>query len=271
MFRGIDHLVIACPDPDAAAAELEATLGIACTGGGRHVGGGTFNRLAFLADGSYLELIGIADREVALASPVGAAALRSLDESGGGGGLATYAIREDAIQKAASALGAIGSFGPAVRGSRMRPDGELVEWWTAFPDADLAADATPFLIEHVHAGAEWGAEAMAARAAFRHPIGSPVRLVRLDIASADPPGTAATIHEALGLDFWAVGDLAVADVGPHVIRFVRRREMAVPAVVTLAADLAASVEPRSAELLGLRFDLEGGRLAGGVGRGSDQR
>ena len=36
MRLGIDHLVIAVPDPDAAAALLEAAIGLAVTGGGRH-------------------------------------------------------------------------------------------------------------------------------------------------------------------------------------------------------------------------------------------
>jgi len=38
-----------------------------------------------------------------------------------------------------------------------------------------------------------------------------------------------------------------------VLRLLPRREMAVPAVVTLGADVAA---PRTVELLGLRFDVE---------------
>src|SRR3990170_4145931 len=138
MIRGIDHLVIACADPDAAASELESSLGLVCTGGGRHPGRGTWNRIAWLADGSYLELIGVDDR-----------------------------------------------------------------------------------------------------ARFEHPIGSPVIRARLDVATDDPPGTAAVLHEQLGLDFWAVADLAVADLGTHVVRLVPRGEMAVPAVVTLAAEVDA--------------------------------
>ena len=81
MLLGIDHLVIAVADPDAAAAVMEADLGLAVTGGGRHEDGGTFNRLAFLGD-TYLELIGVFDRERVLASPaaaVGRAALGLLD------------------------------------------------------------------------------------------------------------------------------------------------------------------------------------------------
>src|SRR5688500_3141679 len=59
MIRGIDHLVIACAEPDQAAGELESALGLTAAGGGRHAGLGTFNRIAWLADGSYLELIGV--------------------------------------------------------------------------------------------------------------------------------------------------------------------------------------------------------------------
>ena len=50
MASGIDHLVIAVPDPDAAAAELTDALGIVFIGGGQHPGLGTFNRIAFLGE-----------------------------------------------------------------------------------------------------------------------------------------------------------------------------------------------------------------------------
>jgi hypothetical protein len=251
MIRAIDHLVIATADPDAAATELESSLGVTVAGGGRHPGRGTFNRIAWLADGSYLELIGVDDADAARADAIGAAVLRTLEAHDGG--LATWALREDAIEGASAALSVLGSFGPAVHGSRTRADGEMVEWWTSVPRRDLAPDSTPFLIEHAATGAEWGQAATAERARYVHPIGSPVALARLDIATADPPSTAATIHEDLGLDFWAVADLAIADIGPHVVRLVPRREMPVPAAVTLAADIDA---PRTAMLLGMRFDVE---------------
>ncbi|MDQ2674094.1 MAG: VOC family protein, partial [Chloroflexota bacterium] len=84
MIRGIDHLVIACTDPDAAAGELESQVGLVAGGGGRHAGRGSWNRIVWLADGSYLELIGIDDPELARQSPVGSAAVRALEEHGGG-------------------------------------------------------------------------------------------------------------------------------------------------------------------------------------------
>jgi len=254
MIRGIDHLVIACADPDAAATELESALGVSAAAGGRHEGMGTFNRIVWLADASYLELIGIEDRELALLNPVGAAAVATLDAHGDG--LATWALRDDGLELTVGAL-PDGAFGPVMHGSRTRPDGQLVEWWAAFPQAPLAPDAVPFLIQHAYVGAEWGHAALAERASFRHPLGSPVILARLDLATADPPSSAAVLHAQLGVDFWAVADLAVADIGPHVVRLVPRREMAVPAVITLAAEVET---PRTVELLGLRFDIERAEL-----------
>ena len=195
MIRGIDHLVIACPDPDQAAATLESEVGIAVTGGGRHPGAGTWNRIAWLADASYLELIGIDDPELASKSPVGAAALRTLES---GGGLATYALLVDEIELTAGGLQAAGAtIGSPAHGSRTREDGEVVEWWVAIPDRPLAVDGPPFLIQHAYVGAEWGPQALEDRARFEHPIGSPVRLHGLDIASADPASTgAATARRA---------------------------------------------------------------------------
>ena len=262
MIRGIDHLVIACADPDAAAASLESNLGLTAAGAGRHEGLGTFNRIAWLADGSYLELIGVEDRDMALSTPVGEAVVAALDAHGGG--LASWALNDDDVALTVGALPE-GSFGEVIHGSRKRPDGELVEWRAAFPQSRLALEGVPFLIQHTYVGAEWGPAALAERAAFRHPLGSSVHLARLDLATGDPPSTAATLHEQLGLDFWAVADLAVADIGPHVVRLVPRREMAVPAVVTLSA---AVESPRTAELLGMRFDVERAALPIPVPHGS---
>lgn len=254
MIRGIDHLVVVCADPDAAATELETSLGLAVTGGGRHPGSGSFNRIAWFADGSYLELIGIDDAAAARTNPVGAAAVAVAESAGEG--LATWALRVDDLELTVGSLPE-GAFGAVRHGSRTRPDGETVEWWTAVPDAPLSPEGIPFLIQHAYVGAEWSHDALADRATFRHPIGSPVGLARLDLAAADPPARAAAFNEHLGIDVRAVADLAVAEVGPHVVRFVPRREMSVPAIITLAAEIDA---PRTAELLGVRFDVERAEL-----------
>ncbi len=245
MLKGIDHVVIACPDADAAATQLESSLGIACMAGGRHEGFGTRNRIAWLADGSYLELIAVDDEHAAVTSPVGAASLRALEAQGGG--LATYAMLVDDLEATAPA-----AYGSVTHGSRVRDDGEVVEWWTAFPDAPLSP-TVPFLIQHAYTGREWGPSAMAERSRFIHPIGSPVVLSRLDIAADDPPTLVRPLEDGLGLDVRSVADLAVAQIGPHVVRLLPRREMAVPAVIVLGGDVQT---PHVVDLLGLRFDVE---------------
>jgi hypothetical protein len=253
MIRGIDHLVIACADPDAAAAQLESTAGIVSTGGGRHDAFGTWNRLAFLADGSYLELIGVIDRDLASRSPVGAAALRALDEHGGG--LATWAALVGDVEAAVEAL-AEGGYGRPSHGTRRRDDGERVEWWTAFPDGPLTPER-PFLIQHAMTGAEWGPAALEARARFVHPVGSRVGLRRLTLAVDHPAAVATGLRRALGVEGHAVADLAVLRLGPHELRLVPRRELAAPAAVTLSADLQT---PVSVQVLNVVVGLERGEV-----------
>jgi catechol 2,3-dioxygenase-like lactoylglutathione lyase family enzyme len=249
VITAIDHIVIGVPDPDAAARELTDQLGLAFGGGGLHPGSGTFNRLAFLGE-TYLELMGIEDPKLAAETPIGAAALRAIDT---GGGFATYALLDDGIEVTVTALQAAGgSIGPVRPGSRERPDGELIEFWTATPER-LGPDAPPFLIKHAYVGSEWGTDALAARRAAAHPIGSPVVLVRLDLATPDPAALAAEYFAQLGLEFWAVADLAVCTIGPHTVRLVPSREMEVPAAVIVGASVEA---PRSVEALGMRFDVE---------------
>jgi hypothetical protein len=256
MLRGIDHLVIAVPDLDAAAGELADSVGLACAAGGSHPGAGTSNRIAFLGE-PYLELIAVDDEPAARERPIGAAALRALEQ---GGGPATYALVDDALEVTVAELRANGStIGAATHGHRERPDGERVEWWTATFE-DLGPDRPPFLVRHVMTGAEWSPSAIEERKAFAHPIGSPVSLERLDLAAPDPPGLAADYFEQLGVEFWAVADLAVTTIGPHTIRLRPASEMQLPAVIVLGAAVA---EPRSVDALGVRFLVE---PAGAMGR-----
>jgi hypothetical protein len=177
MFRGIDHLVIAVADPDAAAAELEATVGLRASGGGRHETMGTYNRLAWLGD-AYVELIGVFDAALAETSWVGRPTLRALEQ---GGGLATYALASDDLAGDVERLRAAGSrlAGP-FPGERIRADGRVVRWLLAAPPV-LGPAEPAFLIEHDGTAAEWSEAERAARAAEIHPLGGPVRLELLEI------------------------------------------------------------------------------------------
>jgi len=221
MLLGIDHLVIAVADPDAAAADLEAALGLAATGGGRHEKAGTFNRLIFLGD-TYLELIGVWDRALATANPIGAAALAALDA--GTPGLVTWAIATDDARREVSALREAGSgIGDAQPGERVRPDGGVVRWHVAIAPP-LASERPPFLIEHELGGPEWSDEARQARAAFIHPFGGRARIVGLELAVARPEDVAMAFARTIGVAFRPApgagpGELE-ALVGDHSIRLV---------------------------------------------------
>ena len=247
MASGIDHVVIAVNDPDAAAAELTEKVGLAFTAGGRHPGLGTFNRIAFLGD-AYLELMGVDDAGAAGGWAIGAATVQAMER---GGGFATYALVDDGIRNTVARLQANGSsIGPVVLGSRERTDGERVEWWTASP-AQLGPDQPPLLIKHLYAGAEWGSDALAARRSFVHPLGAPARLLGLDLVTPDPLWLAAECNIELGLEFQAIGPAVVATVGSHSIRLMRNRSGS-------SARVRLGIGPgttRSVSALGLDFVL----------------
>jgi len=255
MLLGIDHLVIAVDDPDAAAASLEAELGLAATGGGRHATG-TRNRLVFLGD-AYLELIGVWDRGLALGHPIGAAVVRALDA--GTQGLVTFALATDGARREATALRAAGStVSEAIAGSRVREDGQVVSWHCAFPRL-LGPAEPPFLIEHELAGAEWGDAARRARAAFVHPFGGTARLVGLEIAVPDPGAAAASWAAVVGVAIppgpGPIPGEREARIGEHRIRLVPLPRDTAPATEPPArigiAGTAGRHELR--DLLGVRF------------------
>src|SRR3954449_10310922 len=85
MAMRIDHVIYATADLDAAAARVEAAIGVAARGGGRHDAIGTHNRIVPLG-GGYVELLAVADAEEAAGSALGAALLRRTRAVGGGGG-----------------------------------------------------------------------------------------------------------------------------------------------------------------------------------------
>jgi len=79
----IDHVLIATADLDAAVARLRDEHGLLATGGGRHAGIGTENRIVPLG-GGYLEVIAVVDPAEAVASPLGAALAARIAKRGEG-------------------------------------------------------------------------------------------------------------------------------------------------------------------------------------------
>lgn len=251
---GIDHLVIAVPDPDAAAAELERVTGLRASGGGRHERLGTYNRLVWLGD-TYLELIGVWGEALAAASWVGAPTVRALSA---GGGLATFALASDGLATDLERLRDSGAAweGP-VAGERVRPDGRVVRWSLAAPPR-LGPDEPPFLIEHDLSATEWTPEERAARAAEVHPLGAPVRLTTLEmpVAAADVARRSMSLLRACDLRFrpsLAGGGARDATIGAQTLRLRPGSAGASPTVRLAAPGVAA----RDVEALGLRFVVRG--------------
>lgn len=98
----IDHVIYATHDLDAAAARIEAELGVAVLPGGRHDGLGTHNRIVALA-GTYIELLAVHDAEEAAGSQLGRALLQRIERVGEG--LMGWAAAVDDVQQVASRLG----------------------------------------------------------------------------------------------------------------------------------------------------------------------
>jgi len=264
MLLGIDHLVIACADPDAAAADLEREVGLRAAGGGRHEALGTFNRLVWLGD-TYLELIGVFDRDLAERFWIGAPTVRALDA---GGGLATWAVATDDIEGDVARLNAGGALlAQPVAGERMRADGGLVRWRLSAP-RELGPERPPFLIEHDPTGAEWSPDERVIRADERHPLGAPVRLETLELAISDAPAAIAGLMRTVRIGPFrpslAGGGSRDAVVGTQTLRLKPHRALAPglaprPAatwpVPTIHLRAGSPTEPRTAELLGCRFVL----------------
>jgi hypothetical protein len=98
----IDHVIYATADLNAAAARVEAELGIAAVAGGRHEGLGTHNRIVPLG-GGYLELLAVADPDEAARSDLGAAVQAQIALRGDG--LMGWAAAVDDVGPVAARLG----------------------------------------------------------------------------------------------------------------------------------------------------------------------
>jgi len=97
----IDHVIYATGDLDAAAAHIEAELGLAAIAGGRHDGLGTHNRIVDLG-GGYLELLAVADQNEAAGSELGRELMGGI--AWHGDGLIAWAVAVDDVGPVAARL-----------------------------------------------------------------------------------------------------------------------------------------------------------------------
>lgn len=261
MLLGIDHVVIAVPDLEVAAMELEQVVGIVATAGGRHPVLGTANRLIWLGD-TYVELVTIVDETLATGSWLGGPVVAALAN---GGGFVTWAVASDDLDGDVASLGALGaSYGDPIDGHRIRPDGEVVRWRTAIPQR-LGPSEGPFLIEHDPAAAEWRPADRALREAQSHPIGgpdvpmAPVRLDVLELPTESIPAAIQRLTRALGLRFrpsLSGGGARDANIGSQTLRL--RPSRGLPAVPSIHLASPAATD-HSVEALGCPWVLRPSR------------
>lgn len=142
MIVGVDHALIAVEDLDAGMRTYEQ-LGFQVMRGGSHPQHGTHNALVPLADGFYLELMGVWDGALARQQPHTNRVVEALN---GADRLALFALDSDALDADVVQVRQRGlGISDPVPGERERPDGERVAWRTAHPEDPRI----PFLIEDV--------------------------------------------------------------------------------------------------------------------------
>jgi len=256
MLTGIDHVIVAVADLAAAASSVRRGLGLAVVAGGAHPTTGTANRLVWCGD-TYLELVAVADPDVARGTWFGAAVVAALERGHGavGGSAAPVgvALASDDLEADAAARG-----GELATGSRIRPDGRTVRWRLARAPHRSAggAPAWPlvFLIEHDRTAAEWTAGERAERAAMVHPLGTAARLASVSLRVPAVPAAVAGLGRSWGLAFrpsLAGGGARDASVGHQTVRLVRARS----GQPSMSVGLVAGRDGREVDLLGCHWIL----------------
>jgi hypothetical protein len=220
---GIDHIVYAAVDLDAAVQDVARRFGVHPAPGGRHVGVGTRNHLLSLANGTYLELIG---PDPSQTMPPGAALPFGIHELTGGPRLVGFALAVGRGATAGDGEGAQGA-GGAVGGGidavvararaaghdpgavhdmqRATPDGGLLSWKLTLGTSHDGL--VPFLIDwldspHPSTTTPTGATLVALRA--EHPDPAPVIAAHralgweMDVTRGPVPALFATIDTPNG-------------------------------------------------------------------------
>lgn len=177
MLSLIDHLVFATPDLEAGIVHIRNLFGVQARPGGRHPGFGTQNALVSLGRHSYLEIVGPDPLRDTERIPE-LFELATVDRPQ----LVTWAARSDDLEMVTARAQSAGvDLGDVSTGSRMRPDGMLLEWQLTDPYRDRMAGIIPFFID-------WGTTP--------HPASSLPRscqLIDLTLSHTDP----SSVEEAL--------------------------------------------------------------------------
>ncbi len=137
----LDRLAYAAgPDGLAAAVQrLGSALGAVFSDGGLHPGFGTRNFLLPLADGIYLEVVGVLDHPAVDKAPFGQAVQQ---RAAAGGGWLAWVVAVDDIAPFEARLGRT-----SVAGHRRRPDGNELNWRQIGVHELLDDPTLPFFVQ----------------------------------------------------------------------------------------------------------------------------
>ncbi len=133
----IGQVILGVRDLDTSTREFEA-LGFRVVDGGVHPGLGTANRVIPLGT-TYLELLGVIDRDEAAASEYGRSLLHRTAD---GDRLIRWSIRTEQIDRVSERLGLV----PEPR-KRLRPDGSMLTWRAAGLELSLRESWLPFFMQ----------------------------------------------------------------------------------------------------------------------------
>ena len=170
----LDHLIVHVRDLEGATEEWRA-LGLDATDGGTHPIG-TRNSLVRFPDGTFLELLAIADREKVREAAPGMLAFAELHPDGP----MHWALRTDDIAEARRRLEDAGvKLGPTYDGEGRRSSGKVARWRSF----QIAEPAFPFLVEYAgpptSAPSERGIPARGLAAAIVQGVNGPALADRL--------------------------------------------------------------------------------------------
>lgn len=149
-IQGFDHFIILVNNLDSAI-QTYRRLGFDARAGGEHPSMGSHNALIALADSTYIELVAFKDKSLAEKSywRRGVERLR-IGEGFGGFVLASNDLANDVAQingRGAAAMLLL-KYDEPQAGSRVRPDGQRVEWQTAMLGGSPVG-LMPFLIQDI--------------------------------------------------------------------------------------------------------------------------
>jgi hypothetical protein len=146
----LDHFMLATPDLEASAVDIEQRTGVRPTPGGAHPGQGTRNKLLSLGTGCYLELIGPNESQDQIDN-FGARLGRLSAPTLLMFGVRTHDINAAWSRAIALGLWACSPSGARVAGpiamSRALPGGGLLQWQILLLGADSFDRGLPFFIQ----------------------------------------------------------------------------------------------------------------------------